>query len=212
MSRVVVFDLDGTLLQSNSSFSFALYLFSKGEISYPAFAYLSYRFFLFRFLNTSYKQLQTAVFKRIFQGKSLKTFTDYIPSFIEQKISTLFYGPAILKLKNHLRLGHRVMILSNSPNFLVEPIGASLNVFDAHGSRYTIDQGGRLVDIAFLLDGHRKTEIVKGVISQTGSSVIYAYSDSCQDLPLLELADYPTVVRPDLKLKRIALNRGWEIL
>ena len=43
-----------------------------------------------------------------------------------------------------------------------------------------------------------------------GSS--YAYSDSVSDVPLLEAVGHPTVVNPDRGLRRVAADRGWQVL
>ncbi|TVQ72688.1 MAG: HAD-IB family hydrolase, partial [Oceanospirillales bacterium] len=40
----------------------------------------------------------------------------------------------------------------------------------------------------------------------------YFYSDSCNDLPLLEVVDHPVAVNPDAKLLEAANSRGWPVL
>jgi phosphoserine phosphatase len=40
----------------------------------------------------------------------------------------------------------------------------------------------------------------------------YAYSDSESDLPMLEVVGHPVAVNPDAELRRVARERGWEIL
>ena len=44
------------------------------------------------------------------------------------------------------------------------------------------------------------------------SKIVTFYSDSINDLPLLEAVDFPKAVNPDAMLKKISLERGWEII
>ena len=50
-------------------------------------------------------------------------------------------------------------------------------------------------------------------LAQTGHTLEHSvfYSDSHNDLPLLELVDYPMAVDPDEELKRVALERNWAV-
>ena len=54
-----------------------------------------------------------------------------------------------------------------------------------------------------------KEWLTKNGQNMTGS---YFYSDSFNDLPLLEIVDTPIVVDPDDKLRQIAIDRKWDII
>ena len=54
---------------------------------------------------------------------------------------------------------------------------------------------------------------IEQVLSHLGvDRVDYAYGDSVLDIPLLEHADHPVAVYPENKLRKVAKNRGWEII
>ena len=77
---------------------------------------------------------------------------------------------------------------------------------DADGN-YT----GRLV--GGVTHGPEKAKAATGIAERHGVELINcaAYSDSINDLPLLESVGHPHAVNPDWELRRTALNRGWPI-
>ncbi len=55
---------------------------------------------------------------------------------------------------------------------------------------------------------------MRALTAQTGADLAdcWAYSDSRNDIPLLELVGHPTVVNPDAALSRHAEAKGWPVL
>jgi len=54
---------------------------------------------------------------------------------------------------------------------------------------------------------------IEQIISRLGvKRVDFAYGDTMLDVPMLEHADHPVAVYPDAKLKKVALEKGWEII
>lgn len=74
--------------------------------------------------------------------------------------------------------------------------------------RYT----GRLTDIPCFQEG--KVERIERWLDESGQSLegSYFYSDSRNDLPLLERVSHPVAVDPDPTLRSIAEQRGWQII
>jgi phosphoserine phosphatase len=64
------------------------------------------------------------------------------------------------------------------------------------------------------MEGQNKADYLKGLIQQLNMdrTAITVYSDSYLDLPLLNMAGRAIGVGPDHRLKRICLQKGWEIL
>lgn len=208
LKGISAFDLDGTLLVRNSSFSFCSYLFQKKILSLKDFVTCIYCYHLHKYCGFSLKWLHLSIFNRLFRGKKIAYFIPYIESFLDEKLDQLFYVPAIQRLRQRKEENSRLIILSNSPIFLVKAIGRRLGVKEILATDYLVDASGNLSDIATIVDGSVKATYLSNVSAEEKE----AYSDSMLDLPFLEAANKKIVVRPQRKLKLLATERGWEQL
>ncbi|HUG33783.1 MAG TPA: haloacid dehalogenase-like hydrolase [Anaerolineales bacterium] len=114
----------------------------------------------------------------------------------------------IARLIKHREDGARVYIASSS----VEPFVRS---FASRFGADTISTPVKIVDGQVKLAGElvASENKIGQVLSQLGvERVGFAYGDTEQDIPLLEHADHPVAVYPDKNLKKVALERGWEII
>ena len=114
----------------------------------------------------------------------------------------------IARLIKHREDGARVYIASSS----VEPFVKSFaSRFGAEAISTPVKiVGGRIQLAGDLVASENK---IGQVLSRLGvERVDFAYGDTEQDIPLLEHADHPVAVYPDKNLKKVALERGWEII
>lgn len=201
---IAVFDLDGTLIQHNSSFSFCRYLHRKGLLTNLDLFYCSTLYARHVLFGLSVWDLHTRAFNRLFKGKWIKDFSPFITPFIQ---TLSWYEPALERL-NRLRVeGAQIHIFSNSPFFLVKPIAAEIGVDNVVATDYKIDKAGRLWNIATFVDGEKKSQMLQRLGKET-----IAFSDSHHDLPFLESASHAVAVAPTKPLLKIAHQRNWEIL
>lgn len=200
------FDLDGTLLRKNSSFAFCCYLYENRILSPIDITYCITRYLQHHLFNLSLWNLQKSVFDRLFFGKKVQDLSPYLESFIQEKLPSLWYPPGLQCLRNFQERGDEVMILSNSPRLIVQPIAKHLGVEKVLATEYQIDKEGKLCDIATLVDGNTKADELCFLEKAT------AFSDSHLDLPFLKKAHEAIAVNPTRKLKKIAKAQGWEIL
>ncbi|MEI8328453.1 MAG: HAD-IB family hydrolase [Chlamydiia bacterium] len=209
--QVCVFDLDRTLIKSNSSFQFCLYLYQKKIFSFLHVIRSCLYYIQHRFLGLSLTELHEKTFKSVLKGMSLNTISMYVKEFVDHWLIDALYIPAICELRRAQHLGYYTLILSNSPSFLVKVIAERLNVTDWKGTEYEVDKDGKLCHIAHVLNGKEKASQVRTVIQKLGltKNNVTAYSDSVSDLPLLESAGQAVVVNPDRKLKRISQAHNW---
>lgn len=115
---------------------------------------------------------------------------------------------------DHLRGGRPVWLMTAAPVEIAEEAAAYLGLTGGQGTRAERVDGvytGRLVD--GLLHGPAKAEAVRRLAAQHGYDLAasHAYSDSRNDLPMLELVGHPHVVNPDRHLLKIAHERGWPV-
>jgi len=114
----------------------------------------------------------------------------------------------LARLQRHRREGARVVIASSVVEPFIEPFARRIGA-EAMGTPVEIVDGRVRLAAALMADGRK----IEQVLSRLGvDRVDAAYGDTILDLPLLEHAARPVAVYPDAPLKRIALERGWEIL
>ena len=116
--------------------------------------------------------------------------------------------------KGHLDAGQRVWLVTATPVELAEILARRLGLTGALGTVAETEEGiytGRLV--GGLLHGQAKAAAVLALAEREGLDLARcsAYSDSFNDLPMLELVGYPNAVNPDGRLRSLAKERQWPI-
>jgi HAD superfamily hydrolase (TIGR01490 family) len=209
-----VFDLDHTLVVGNSSFQFCQYLSRRGVLptytpSFSSFYYLQHRFFGLDLTGLHHK-----VFNRFLKGRPLEQLEECVEPFIQEKIRPSLYAPAIECLRRAQHLGHKTLILSNSPHFLVSKIARFLGVDEWDATQYAVDAQNALCHIARVVQGEEKAAFVCKIAKKLhlDKTEITAYSDSYLDLPFLLSAGNVVAVNPDRKLLRLSKRRCWTVI
>jgi HAD superfamily hydrolase (TIGR01490 family) len=126
----------------------------------------------------------------------------------------LIYAEALELMETHRGRGDRVYLVSAAPGEIVEPMAELLVVDGAICSRAEVDDEGRYTGrMAFYADGSHKADAIVELAECNGLDLTdsFAYSDSVNDLPMLEAVGHPVAVNPDRALARVARSRGWEI-
>lgn len=112
------------------------------------------------------------------------------------------------RLVKHREGGDKTYIASSVVEPFIEPFARRIGA-EVIGTPIEI-VNGRLKMVGGLVANEKKIE---QVLSRLGvDKVDVAYGDTILDVPMLEKADHPVAVYPDEKLKKIAQDRGWEIL
>ncbi|MCB1107009.1 MAG: HAD family phosphatase [Chlamydiia bacterium] len=214
MKSISAFDLDHTLVSSNSSLLFYRHLISKGfyrPISLIRTMIYSARHY---FLNLSLTELHEKVFERFLKGVSLKLVQKEVEQFLEKDFYRFLYYPTLARLRYAQHQGHYTVILSNAPSFVVGPIAEYLGVNEWYSSKYRVDQEGNFESVESVLLGEGKADCMDKLSKRlkTARGKITAYSDSDLDLPFLQAAGRPVAVNPSSKLLKISKEHAWEIL
>lgn len=211
---ISVFDLDHTLLKENSSFRFGLHLYQLNEISFFSLLYAVCCYGLHKAGPLSIQNLHQRTFNAFCKGSSLNRFKDRAVRFVEEHVSQMFYEPALQRLKEARDKGHRTILLSSSPDFLIASVAEYLNFDEWAATPYLVDQQQRFCALGPVLSGEAKKKYLDVVMQREGIAreSVYAYTDSHLDLPLLEAAGHPVGVNPGPRLRSICQRRGWEII
>lgn len=213
-SGLSIFDLDHTLLSVNSSYYFGAYLFKKGFFRFPVLVWCLFLYVCHKFFGMSVKTLHSKIFVCLFQGCPIFEIQRYVKEFLDQDFSRLLAPMLMKRLEEAIQKGHYTVILSSSPDFLVQEIAERMNVHDWRATHYGKDEWGILTSVHCILEGKDKAYYLQMISEKyrIERSKIYAYTDSHLDLPLLEKAGVPFGVNPDSRLKKVCIERGWEIL
>lgn len=114
----------------------------------------------------------------------------------------------VARLVKHREEGAKVYIASSVVEPFIEPFAQRIGA-ETIGTPVEI-VNGRVQMVGELVANEKKIE---QVLSRLGvDRVDVAYGDTILDVPLLEHANHPVAVYPDAKLKKIALERSWEII
>ena len=213
-TRLAVIDLDGTLLKGmNAERIFFLHLVARGHIS-PFRAAVFIVTFIIDLLRLGLRGA-VATNARFVRGESLKQVRlwarEFGRVFLRRAVPEDFRAK-ILSLK---RDGYRIIILSGSLQVLVDQLREGLQAEMAIGGDLEV-AGGKLTGrkTGIFPYGRQKVDALfqrlnAHEIDWAGS---WALADRNSDLPVLDLVGRPVAVHPDRKLRKLALDRGWEII
>jgi HAD superfamily hydrolase (TIGR01490 family) len=115
----------------------------------------------------------------------------------------------------HLDAGREVWLVTATAQEVADVIAERLELTGALGTKLATVDGiftGQLVD--GICHGERKAVVARGIAEARDIDLAHcwAYSDSHNDIPLLELVGNPVAVNPDTTLRRYAVARGWPIM
>ncbi|PID48378.1 MAG: HAD-IB family hydrolase [Proteobacteria bacterium] len=141
---------------------------------------------------------------------TLKDIEDLMPNFLDQKIKPIIHKQALKIIK---KAKHK-LIISATPEFIVKPISTMLGIDECIGIRLRV-KNQRFTSTYEIPLSYKegKIECLKQWLKQKDlkPKKINFYSDSINDLPLLEYANKAFCVNPDAKLRAIAKQRNWAI-
>ncbi|MFZ5654185.1 MAG: HAD family hydrolase [Pseudomonadota bacterium] len=210
--RAAIFDLDGTLIGPPSSERrFIGELWARGAIDWRRASLCAL------FLLIWWPRFGADVARRnkaYLSGLPVTEVEALGAEFARRLVAEV--RPALrARLDAHRRAGDFTLLLSGSPWFIADPLGASLG-FDAVIATRPALRGNRFSWLP--ADRHplreAKAELAESACARRGLSLAAAtaYGDSALDLPLLARVADPVVVQPDPGLRRAAGARGWPII
>lgn len=211
---LALFDLDETLICEDSTSLWLRWLVSQGFAPADLIAeeqalmaqYYAGTLSIEEYMNKTLSPLT---------GMGTLTVSGWVRRFIHRDIMPRVFPAARERIAWHQQRGDKVMIVSASGEHLVIPIAERLGV---HGA---LAIGVEIVDDRYSGMTYGTMTYKDGKVSrladwralQYGEEYqrTWAYSDSMNDLPLLEQADHAHVINPDALLHQEATRRGWEV-
>ncbi len=213
--RLAIFDLDHTLLSGDSDHAWGQYLADIGAVDSAEYAQRNQMFFE-QYQNGSLDMDE-------FLGFSLEPLTRHDPEvlfawraeFVEEIIKPMIGDAAHQLVDQHRDAGDDLMIITATNAFVTEPIARLFNIPHLLATRPAMVNGrytGGYEGTPTFKDGKRLA-LNDWLSSQDAKpEKTWFYSDSHNDLPLLQNVDVPVAVNPDPILQKHAEKSGWSIV
>jgi HAD superfamily hydrolase (TIGR01490 family) len=211
---LAIFDLDNTLLDGDSDYLWGCFLIEHGIVDAEAYESENQRFYD-QYLEGS---LDIHEFLR-FQLKPLAIHTrtqleKWREQYLMEKIDPILLPRARTLLEKHRAQGDKLLIITATNRFITEPIAKRYGVDELLATEPEMVDGeytGGVNGIPCFKSG--KVERLNNWLAKETQTLdgSWFYSDSHNDLPLLEQVDHPVAVDPDEKLKSHARAMGWPI-
>jgi HAD superfamily hydrolase (TIGR01490 family) len=220
--KIALFDLDHTLIPIDSDYAWGEFTTARGWTDATEFKRQNDAFYEHYKAGTldvnAYVRFATAAICRQGATNSIAAHADFMGAVVQKVIK-----PQALKLvQDHQAAGDRVVIVTATNEFVTRPIAQAFGVEDLIAvelERDTTPGGsgwytGAIRGVPSFREG-KVTRVEQWLADQgLGWDTVHTtfYSDSMNDLPLLEKATIPVATNPDARLLAIAQARGWRIL
>lgn len=210
-----MFDLDHTLLDGDSDYLWGRFMVEEGVVNTQFYERENQRF---------YAQYQSgnldiyAYCRFAFQPLADRALNDLYrlrKKFINQRVKQLILPKARELLERHRRRGNHLLIITSTNRFVTEPIANELGVNtliatepEFRNGRYT----GELDGTPCFQEG--KVSRLHAWLKNTNITLenSWFYSDSHNDIPLLDIVTHPVAVDADSILSVYAREKGWPII
>ncbi len=212
---LAIFDLDNTLIGGDSDFLWGEFIGEEGIVDASAYRKQNEYFYQEYDLGTLdiYAWLEFCL--EPLTRYSMTELQEFHHRFMIQKIEPILLDKAQNCINQHKERGDTVLVMTASTSFVTAPIVKKYGINHLLATEPEIKEGrytGGVSGIPCFQAGKidkLMPWLQKNEETLTGSTF---YSDSHNDLPLLELVDNPVAVNADKILTKIAEKKGWEIL
>ena len=152
---------------------------------------------------------------RGYKGMSEDRLLELADEAFDATVRPKLYKEAGALLERVKRAGHRIVLISGSPDFLVQRVAKMYDADDVIANRLEIRDGlatGRL--LRPIVAGPEKARMIKAHAKEHGYDLddCAAYSDSMSDVPMLSVVGRPAAVNPDFRLRALAKTHRWPVL
>src|SRR6266498_2142700 len=212
------FDLDKTLLPGAALFPLAREMYRQGAFTTGDILRIASDQIAYRVSGKEDKERMTRARETTLaavKGQHQEEVAKLGRQVVERELLPRFYPQAVELMNRHERAGREVYICSSSPEDFLGILAEAFEIDGVIGTRAEVADGvytGHLN--GELCNREEKARRVKELADERGIDLMrsYAYSDSINDLPLLEMVGNPVAMNPDLALLRIARQNGWQII
>jgi HAD superfamily hydrolase (TIGR01490 family) len=216
--KLALFDLDHTLLPIDSDYSWGVYTTDIGWTDNAHYRRRNDEFYAHYQAGTldihDYVRFSTQATRLKGAAEAARAHAQFMHSVVVPVIQP----QALALIRAHAQAGDQVMIVTATNEFITRPIATALGVSELIAVELELDASGWITGEIKGTPSFREGKVVR--VNQwlterhlTWDSVETTfYSDSINDLALLEKATHPVATNPDPRLRTLATERGWRIL
>jgi HAD superfamily hydrolase (TIGR01490 family) len=216
--NLAIFDLDNTLLDGDSDYNWGLYLVKKGYLDEGEYKEQNQKFFeeyqvgkldIFAFAEFQF---------RFLKNNTRKFLNDVRSDYINEIIKPMILKKAVHLVNQHKEAGDRLLIITATNSFITKPIGELFGIDELIGTDPEENEGeftGKVKGTPSFKEG-KVTRLFDWLdeknLKLADFEKTFFYSDSHNDLALLEVVTNPVVVNGDKILLEKAQEKNWPTL
>jgi HAD superfamily hydrolase (TIGR01490 family) len=212
---LALFDLDNTLIKGDSDHAWGEFLVANKLVDTDRIREANNKF-LADYQQGSLDIDEYLRFALSFlAGKTTEELAPLHAQFMTQYIEPIILPLGVELIKRHTDQGHTIVMITATNRFVTGPIAQRL------GIKHLIACEPEIIDDTYTGNAtgtpsfqHGKVVRLQQWLEHSNQTLAgsYFYSDSHNDLPLLEKVDHPVAVNPDDRLREIAQQNSWTIM
>ena len=208
-----IFDFDGTVIAGYSATAFIREQIRRGDLTPRELVELMSAMTNFGLGNLGFSGMM-AINAQFMRGIEEQTYHDVGEDLYTKQIARLIYPESRALVDAHLAKGHTVAIISSATPYQVEPAAADLGIEHVLCTHLEVENGmftgGVVRPTCF---GQGKVDAAESLAGKHSANLddSFFYSDSQDDLLLLERVGHPRALNPSSKLERIAHDKRWPV-
>lgn len=211
------FDIDNTIMRGASIYHLARGLFARKILSatdLANFAIAQGKFLTYGSENLSDMARITENALSFVTGRTVEEVIGLSEEIYDEIMADKVWPGTVQLAHSHRAAGHQVWLVSAAPIELANIIATRLGLSGAIATVSEVENGvytGRLKNPP--MHGEQKAIAVANLASEHGLDLVhsFAYSDSSNDIPLLNCVGNPTAINPDSALRNVATLNGWPV-
>ena len=216
--KIALFDLDHTLIPFDSDYEWNEFTIELGWRDGDAFRQANEAFFA-QYRDGTLNMHDYVRFAT--QAIRDKGATESIAAHAKFMVATVLKGikkPALDLVKSHQEAGDAVVIVTATNEFVTRPIAYAFGVNELIAIDLVRNAQGEFTGDILGAPSFREGKVIRVEAWLAARNLGWQdvettfYSDSMNDLPLLERATHPVATNPDERLRQLATQRGWRIL
>jgi putative phosphoserine phosphatase/1-acylglycerol-3-phosphate O-acyltransferase len=207
------FDFDGTLIAGFSATVFLKEQLRRGDLSAYEFLELVSAVTQFSLGGMGFSGLMTTA-AQLMRGVREADYIAFGEELYEQQIARKVYPESRALVQAHMSRGHTVAVISSATPYQVEPVARELGIEHVVCSRYEVEDGvftgGIVRPLCF---GQGKVDAAENLARDLAIDLdqSFFYSDSDDDIELLERVGHPQPLNPNARLTEISERNGWPV-
>lgn len=217
-TKVALFDLDHTLLPIDSDYCWGEFTQQIGWTDPVEFKRRNDEFYAHYVAGTLDVHDYVRFAVEALRVRGAAAYEEAHERFMREWIRPRLLAPALELVRSHQQQGDLVAIVTATNELVTRPIAAALGVEELIAVELERDASGWITGAIAGVPSMRDGKVVRVTrwLADRGLDWLDVettfYSDSTNDLPLLERVEHPVATNPDPRLRTIALERGWRIL